>query len=139
MKKQLLLAVLVTVVCVNLSGCSSHIGTQKGETVKYTMYIGLNDKNTYTQLISYDEAEKKVSNIALKYVDGFTELTGKGTYKDEKGVTTHENSIVLEFDSANDQQMKEIMNEVLKELDQNSILLERQNVTEEFYEGALKS
>ena len=136
MKKQLLLAVWVTVVCVSLSGCASQTGARKGETLKYTMYIGLNDKNTYTQLLSYDEAEKKVSDIALRYVDGFTELTGKGTYKDEKGVTTHENNLVLEFDSATDQQMKEIMNEVLKELNQNSILLEKQTVKDEFYEGA---
>jgi hypothetical protein len=137
MKKQLLTALFAAFLCANLSGCASQqVNTPKGETIKYTMYIGLNDKNTYTQLIPYDKAEKEVSDIALKYVDGFTELTAKGTYKDEKGVTTHENSLVLEFDNATDQQMKEIMNEVLKKLDQHSILLEKQTVSEEYYEGS---
>jgi hypothetical protein len=133
-RKRLILFVLIFIMVV-FSGCALNTGTQNNDTVKYTMYIGLNDKDTYTQLIPYEKAEKKVSDIALKYVDGFTELSAKGAYKDEKGVVTHENSLVFEFSSATDQQMKAIMNEVLKELNQNSILIEKQKVNCEFYEG----
>lgn len=135
MMKKLISVILGIVVCFSLSGCASQTGAQKSEAVKYTMYIGLNDKNTYTQLIPYEEAEKMVSDIALKYVDGFTELNGKGTYKNEKGVITHENTLVLEFDSTTDQKMNAIMNEVLKKLNQNSILIEKQKTNYEFYEG----
>lgn len=135
MRRKFIPVVLVVLVFFAFSGCAVQTETQNNETIKYTMYIGLNDKDTYTQLIPYEEAEKKVSGIALKYVDGFTELSAKGTYKDEKGIITHENSLVFEFSSATDQQMKAVMNEVLKELNQNSILVEKQNVNREFYEG----
>lgn len=123
------------VICV--SGCSIHPETYlaKREAIKYILYIGLNDKDTYSQKISAGEAEKKVSAIALKYVDGFTESSGKGAYKDDKGVVTYENSLIYTFNSATDEQMKSIMDEVLKELNQNSVLIEKQKVGSEFYGG----
>lgn len=112
---------------------------QKGlagtEGVKYTVYIGLNDKDSYKQLISSEDAEKKVSAIALKHVDGFTVLSARGAYKDDKGVITDENSLVYEFTFAEDQQIKAIMDEVIKELNQNSVLVEKKKVNYEFYEG----
>lgn len=137
MRKKSILITLVVVLCFTFSGCSLQARTEDGneDIIKYTMYIGLNDKDTYTQLISYEEAEEKVSNIALKYVDGFTVLSAKGAYKDGKGIITNENSLVFQFLYVTDEQMKSIMDEVLKELNQNSILLEKQKVNCEFYEG----
>jgi hypothetical protein len=78
-------------------GCVAQPGTQTqtAEEVKYTLYIGLNDKNTYTQLLSTEDAVNRVADIALKYVDGFTQLSGKGAYKDEKGIITHENCLIF--------------------------------------------
>ncbi|PKM76310.1 MAG: DUF3574 domain-containing protein [Firmicutes bacterium HGW-Firmicutes-15] len=136
MKKPHISIVLIIVLCFMLSGCVTQTGLGQNEVLKYTMYIGLNDEDTYTQQISYEEAEKKVSDIALKYVDGFTARVAKGAYKDEKGVITHENSLVFEFYNATDQQMKAIMDEILRDLNQNSILIEKQKVNYEFYEGA---
>jgi hypothetical protein len=80
-------------------------GTRTAEEVKYTLYIGLNDKNTYTQLLSTEDAANKVADIALKYVDGFTQLSGKGAYKDEKGIITHENCLIFEFYDTNEEQI----------------------------------
>ena len=142
-RKLLVSVILIMVLSCYLSGCAVKpegtaqpvIQLQPNQTIKYTMYIGLNDKDTYTQLISYEEAEQKVSAIVLKYVDGFTALSGKGAYKDDKGVITHENSLVLEFTSATEEQIKAIMDEVIKELNQNSVLMEKQAVNYEFYEG----
>lgn len=143
MKKRLLSVAVLILFCLALSGCTAEpesaaqpvIQPQSDQTVKYTLYIGLNDKDTYTQLLPYEEAEKKVRDIALKYVDGFTVLAAKGAYKDDKGVITQENSLVLEFTSATEKQIKAIMDEVMKELNQNSVLMEKQTVKYEFYEG----
>lgn len=107
-----------------------------GGTVKYTMYVGLNDKDTYTQLVPTEEAERKVSSIALKHVDGFTAFSAKGAYKDDKGVITNENSLVFEFYSVTEEQMRAVVDEVLKELNQNSVLIEKKKVNSKFYEGA---
>lgn len=137
MKNRLLSMVLMAALVICVSGCSPQTERPlaKSEAVKYTLYIGLNDKDTYTQKISTAEAEKKVNAIALKYVDGFTEYGGKGAYKDNNGVVTYENTLIYTFNSATEDQIKKIMEEVLKELNQNSVLLEKQKVGYEFYEG----
>ncbi len=137
MKKGLITAIIILFLILGLSGCTAKDNTDFENTVKYTMYIGLNDKDTYTQLISYEAAEKTVSSIALQYVGGFTAYSAKGTYKDDKGVVTNENSLVLEFEDATKEQMKAIMDEVLQALNQHSVLLEKQKVSREFYEGEM--
>jgi len=38
-----------------------------------------------------------VSDIALKYTDGFTILFARGAYKDEKGIITNVNSLFSSF------------------------------------------
>ncbi len=129
--------VLIAVFVFCVSGCSTQAqsGLAKNEAVKYTLYIGLNDKDTYSQKISAGEAEKKVNDIALKYVDGFTQYWAKGAYMDDKKRITYENTLIYTFYSATDEQMKSIMDEVLKELNQNSVLIEKQIMGYEFYGG----
>lgn len=137
MKIRLVTRLLLVILVILISGCSmpARKDLAQSEAVKYTLYIGLNDKDTYLQKISSGEAEKKVSAIALKYVDGFTQYWAKGAYKDEKGVVTQENTLIFTFYSATDEQMKGIMDEVLKELNQNTVLIEKQRVGYEFYGG----
>lgn len=135
MKKHLVLSMVLILLCL-FSGCVQ--ATQpppEPNKIKYTMYIGLNDKDTYTQLIPTADAQKKIEGIALKHVDGFSSHVITGAYKDDEGVTTRENSLVFEFYDADEQQMKAIMDEVLAELNQNSILLEKHDIDYEFYEG----
>ncbi len=136
MRNRFIALIAAIVMCLAFSSCSMQTALQNSDVVVYTMYIGLNDKDTYTQLLSYEEAEKKVSDIALKYVNGFTVLNAKGAYKDEKGVITYENTLVFQFSSTTEQQIKSIMDETLIELNQNAILIEKEKVNYEFYEGA---
>lgn len=137
MKKKIYLLAAFILAVIILTGCMLQTKAVDGygNEVKYTMYVGLNDKDTYTQLISTEDAEKKVSEIALRYVDGFTQLSAKGAYKDEDGIVTYENSLVFEFYSATEEQMKSIMNDIIRELNQNSVLIEKENVSYRFYEG----
>jgi hypothetical protein len=103
--------------------------------VQYTMYIGLNDQDTYQQVIPTDEAEKIVSEIALKYVDGFTMTNGTGAYKDEEDVITYENSIILTFIDVPEEALASVMDDVRAELNQHAVLLECTPMTYTFYEG----
>lgn len=131
---------IIVLIVVVLTGCARQQQPSLADQTeyKYNMYVGLNDKDTYTQLISDDEAEKIVSQICLKYVDGYTVTKRQGVYKDEKGVVTKENSLVYEFYSATDEEIKKIMDEALVKLNQNSILIEKEKVDYSFYEGAAK-
>lgn len=113
----------------NLFGSQASFGT------KYVLYIGTNDKDTYTQLIPTDEAKRIVDDICVKHVGGFTAIDAVGGYLDDKNIMTHENSLVYEIYDASENQIKAIMDEVIKALNQSSILVETQKVTYTFYNG----
>lgn len=107
---------------------------------KFTLHIGLNDKDTYKQEISDENAIKLVTDTALKYTDGFTIYKCQGVYKDKKGDITRENSLIMEFYGTKEEQVKNIMNVLLVKLNQESILLEEKNVKYKFYgkEGVIE-
>jgi hypothetical protein len=114
-------------------GCTEKAAANPTQSAKYTLYVGLIDKNTYTQLIPTPEAEKKLEDIALKYVDGYTLFTGAGAFKDSHGVVIRETSLIMVFYFATQAQIEKIMDEVIIDFNQESVLLESQSVNSEFY------
>lgn len=52
---------------------------------KYTLYCGLNDKDTRRQEISTLEAAKMVRNACMSYADGATIFEADGIYKHDDG------------------------------------------------------
>lgn len=132
--REITIFILLCLVPISYS-LSNYIGASNNKEIKYTMYVGLNDKDTYKQIISTSDAEKKVEGIILKYLDGFTRIYGRGAYMDEKKTITRENSLIYIFYSATDEDVKSIMNEIIKELNQNSVLIEKEKIDYEFYEG----
>lgn len=137
MKKRIAGLLISLIIILVTSGCAVQ---EKASLVdqtdfKYTMYIGLYDKDTYKQLMSDDQAQQLISEICLKYVDGYTFSKRQGAYKNEKGVVTQESSLVYEFYSVNDEAIKKIMDEAIEKLNQSSILIEKTKVNYRFYEG----
>lgn len=109
---------------------------KEDETVgEYVIYIGTNDKDTYKQEIPTKEARKIVNDICVKYVDGYTTYDAQGGWVDEKGVLTQENSMVYMFQGASRDKIKSIMDEVLKALNQNSIMIETRSTDATYYDG----
>lgn len=50
--------------------------------IKYTLYIGYNDKNTKTQLLSDDVIDSIITGACVDSgLDGFTISHGRGYYK----------------------------------------------------------
>lgn len=102
---------------------------------KYILYIGTNDKDTYTQLIPTEEARDKVNAICAKYVGGYTVSDARGGWVDETDTLTQENTLVYSFYEVTEEQLRQIMDDVLKELNQNSILVEKQEAVYTYYSG----
>lgn len=101
--------------------------------VKYILYIGTNDMDTYTQLIPTNEAKEKVNAIFAKYVDGYTQSYSNGGWKDETGTLTQEETLVYTLYNVTEDQLRTIMDEVLEELNQSSILVEEQQSHYTYY------
>lgn len=99
---------------------------------KYTLYIGLNDKDTLKQKIDTEEAVNIVSNVFCGYSDGCTIYRATGYYKNEAGEDTIENTLKVEvFDIAEDK--LHMACRVLKlMLNQESIVKQTEVVNSEF-------
>lgn len=108
---------------------------ESSENGKYVLYIGLNDKETYSQIISTEEAKNTVNNIVLKYVGGYTVYEAKGGWTDETGTLTEENTLVYHLSGVSERDVISIMDEVLVVLNQNSILVERHDLSYIYYDG----
>ena len=70
---------------------------------RYTLYLGLNDKDTKVQRIETIEAYKIVENMLASMFDGGTIFNAKGIYKHDNGEVVTENTLrieILEFDTS---------------------------------------
>lgn len=102
---------------------------------KYLLYIGTNDKDTYQQEIPTEEAKEIVNSICTRYTGGYTASDAKGGWVDETDTLTQENTLVYAFYDVTEDQLICIMNDVLRELNQNSILVEKQYAVYTYYSG----
>ena len=67
---------------------------------KYTLYIGLNDKDTKRQQLDNLEASKIVQNILTEKTDGGTIYNATGVYKHDDGTVIIENTLRVEIVAA---------------------------------------
>ncbi|MBQ7155705.1 MAG: DUF3574 domain-containing protein [Synergistaceae bacterium] len=103
---------------------------------KYTMYVGLNDKDTNEQVFGHEEAKQAMFMIARKYTGGATFQEAQGYWYDKEADKVYtENTLVCIFLDTTPEIIKSIMDEALKVFNQTSILLETSEVRGAFYEG----
>lgn len=106
------------------------------DTVKqYVMYIGTNDKDTYAPKFSQEEAKNIVDGICLKHFEGYTLHEAIGSWTDEKNNITHEYTIVCYFDDADKETVYKAADEIIAALNQNTVLIERDEISIEYYSG----
>ena len=83
-------------------------------TEKYTLLIGLNDKDTKTQLVNTLEAYKMIMNVIKNYTDGATIYEAFGYYKHENGAMVEEKSLHVEILYFDDSEAKEKTKQIVK-------------------------
>lgn len=95
---------------------------------KFTLYLGLNDKDTKRQEISTLEAYKVVSNILAKDFGGGTIFEAQGIYRHDDGQVVFEKTLRIEILFAELPQIK-ILVELLKKIfNQESIAVQEENI-----------
>lgn len=95
---------------------------------KFTLYLGLNDKDTKVQMISTLEAYKVVSNILAKDFGGGTIFEAQGIYRHDDGQVVFEKTLRIEILFAELPQIK-ILVELLKKIfNQESIAVQEENI-----------
>ena len=101
---------------------------------RYTLTIGLFDKDTKRQKISSDIALKIVSDLVVQTVGYGTVYTGNGIYTHVNGSIVVEPSLVFFVDGEKDlkNKVKTLAWQIKKALNQESVMLEETAVKMEF-------
>lgn len=130
----LLVAAVAVLIVREFDLSADMFGTERQ--TKYTLYIGMNDKDTNKQVHSLNEAKQAMFKIVQKYTGGCTFLDGQGYWYDDKmqRVVT-ENTLVCVFLDTKPEAVKSIMDEALKAFNPSAILLETAEVKGAFYYG----
>ena len=100
---------------------------------KYTLYLGLNDKDSKQQEISTIEAYKVVSNLISKDFDGGTIFEAKGIYKHDDGTIVTETTLRIELLFAEQEQVRTFCGTLKKIFNQESIAVQQEVVNSELY------
>ena len=140
-KKTGIIAIIISIVSLCVSCVSvgvlvqDNTGQGGSESIQYVMYVGTNDKDTYQPEHSEEEAREIVDQICLRYFDGYTLQDATGSWTDEKNNITHEYTLVCYFDGAKKETVYQAADEIIKELNQNTVLIEEDAIQTEYYSG----
>jgi len=98
---------------------------------KFTLYLGLNDKDSKIQKIDTIEAYKICTNILLKYTEGATIYSAQGIYKHNDNSFVVENTLRIELLFVERESVLKII-EILKlAFNQESVALQVENINSE--------
>ncbi|GEM_PF-804192 len=111
-------------------------GSEAYQSPKYTLYIGLNDKDKGEQLIDTDIAADMVNKICAKYAGGYTRMSAAGGWTGDSGEIEHENTLVYMLYDVEEDAVKNIMDDAIKALNQSSILVEKETAVYSYYSTA---
>lgn len=95
---------------------------------KYTLYLGLNDKDTKTQKIGTIEAYKICNNILMNYTDGATIFEANGLYKHDDGTIVVEKTLRIELLFVDENTIAKIVKQLKEVFNQESIAVQNEIV-----------
>lgn len=105
---------------------------KENKIVKYSLYIGLNDKDTKTQKIDTLEAYKILCNLLKSYnIEGFTVYNAHGFYVHDDGTYTVENTLKVELMFIDEITIDNIIKQLKIIFNQESIIKQVEKVTSE--------
>lgn len=99
---------------------------------KYTLYVGLNDKDSKHQEIATLDAYKVASNIFCTYTGGATISEAVGVYTHDDGTIITETSLRCEVYGAEIGAIMRAANELKTAFNQESILIESVETSSKF-------
>lgn len=100
---------------------------------KFTLFVGLNDKDSKQQEINTVDAYKIISNMITATFDGGTISEATGIYKHSNGTFTTEITLRIELLFTTIEQVKPFVAELKKVLNQETIAVQREVINSELW------
>ena len=134
-----LISNILSLIAVIMSGIAFVKGNQPSPTeqkdVQYVMYLGLPDKNEDGTEFTDAQAKDLLETILVRHFSGYTIQNALGGWTEDDGTYDHENSLVIYLSDTDMEHVKEAADELLKEFDQHTILIQTNETVTEFYSG----
>lgn len=100
---------------------------------KYTLNIGLNDKDSKTQEISEIESYSRIiESLNESLIGGYTIHNANGFYTHENGIQVNEKTIIVDIVNEKKEKILKACDSIKKKLNQESILVQEQNIESMF-------
>lgn len=141
-KKTGMVSIILSVVAICLSVVSLYrsIEQTQNETesrdIQYVMFLGTNDKDTNEPYGTAEEAKSKVDEVLTKYFEGFTIQEANGGWVNNDGSVAHEYTVVILLSDTTLDLVHQASDDLIKEFNQSSILIQANETVTEFYSGA---
>jgi len=129
MKKIIVLALAVCMICCCFVSCNSAEETEQ----KFSIYFGLNDKDTGTQVLTVEEAQAAARKIITDSGFGYTEYVTHGGYV-ENGVVIENDTLVYMMIFIERADVEAVAKEIKDELNLASIHIEESSASFQFFE-----
>ena len=127
--------ILAVLLALNLAATGVTLGLVLGDRVqaanlqeKYVLYIGTNDKDTGLPELPLEECKAIVTRACAQTVSGFTLAEAEGAWKDDAEAVVNERTLICNLNGATEAEATAIAEQAMRELDQRSVLIERQSL-----------
>lgn len=100
---------------------------------KWTLYLGLNDKDTKRQQIATVEAYKIVSNLVAKRFGGGTIFEARGIYTHEDGTVTEEVTLRIELLFAAENDVRAFVDTLKEVFNQESVAVQKEVINSQLW------
>lgn len=100
---------------------------------KFTLYLGLNDKETKMQKIATVEAFKIVTNLVAKRFGGGTIFEAQGIYKHDNGVVVTETTLRIELLFAEAQDVHAFVESLKEIFNQESVAVQEEDIKSDLW------
>lgn len=100
---------------------------------KFTLYMGLNDKDAKVQKIATVEAYKIVSSLIANRFDGGTIFEAQGIYKHENGTIVTEATLRIELLFAAKDDVRDFVNLLKEMFNQESIAVQEEDIASDLW------
>ena len=100
---------------------------------KFTLYLGLNDKETKMQKIATVEAYKIVENLITSRFDGGTIFEARGIYRHEDGTIVTETTLRIELLFAEEQEVRDLVETLKSVFNQESVAVQKEVINSQLW------
>ena len=138
-KKQGIAITLISMMSLCLSAASlftvMKLPVREAREIQYVMYHGTNETDTNEAVFSPNDAKFHADGVLTKHFGGFTIQEATGGWVADNGTVAHEYTLVIFLSDTTPDKVRAAADELLREFNQNSVLIQANEPRTEFYSG----